>query len=255
MGYLSQKKQQKRENIVMAIMMAVVLVLTALYLFVPNFDWQYFNLFHLYCLSGILAIYALWRQKYKTLMFFTTFLIVNYIALAAYCNIFLSDGFDGRQSLELTFDPQQKLIDTLKDENVIASGTIIIANHYTAHYAVIRSLSPITLVEVDFRKAKGAEYPTIFRHLHEFILQNDNPVIIFGEFGIPAWSEPFKEFIDLSGLMVKNRLLFDNRFNIFSTPGFYVLGFKEMGIANISFTKSGKQQIINVAVSFNPEQL
>lgn len=256
MGYLSQKKQQKRENIFLAVMMVIVAALTALSFTEQGIDCKYFNLFHLFCLVGILMLYSLWRKKFKSVLAFAILLIINYTSLAAYANIFLSDKFEGGQTLELSFNKKQKLSDILDKENIKAAGTIILAQHYKASYAVVDHNTPITLIQVDFSNANHSDYPLIFRHLNEFITQNDNPVIIFGEFGIPAWSKPFKNFIEISNLSVKNRLLFnpDIKFDFFSIPGFYVLGFREMGLVDLDIVTTDNAKTVKFLVSFNPEK-
>lgn len=255
MGYLSQKKLHKRENIVLMIMIAVVIVLTACFVMNPDCSCKYFNLFHLYCLTGLLSIYAIWRQKYKAAILFVIFFLISYISLAAYTNIFLSDDFDGTQSLELAFNPKQKLIDSFDKTEIMNAGTIIVAKKYTAHYVLVNKQTPLMIIEVDFSRANKADYPLIFKHLHEFILKNDNPVIIFGKFGIPAWSKPFKEFINISGLTVKNRLIFDRGFNIFATPDFYILGFRDMGIKDISATCDNNNMLVRALIAFNPAKI
>ena len=256
MGYLRQKKQQKRENIFLAAMMVMLAALTALSFTEHGIDCKYFNLFHLFCLASVLMIYSLWRKKFKSVLVFAFLLLISYTSLAAYANIFLSDKFEGQQILELSFNKKQKLSDTLDKENIKAAGTIILAQHYKASYAVVEHNTPITLIQVDFSNASLSDYPLIFRHLNEFIAQNDNPVIIFGEFGIPAWSKSFKNFIETSNLSVKNRLLFnpDMAFDIFSIPGFYVLGFKEMGIIDLDVVNANNTKNIKFLVSFNPEK-
>ena len=249
MGYLSQKKHQTRENIFLYTTAAALTALTAKSFADPGFSFGFFNLFHLYCLAGLLLVYALWVKKYKPALFFGVLLLINYTTLSAAGNIFLSDAFNGRESLTLVFAPNKDFVETA-EENKIAAGSLILAHRHIAPYTVINQDNPLTLVRVDFRQAQDSEYPLIFKHLHEFLLKQDNPVILFGEFGVPAWHRLFKQFLDDSGLTIKNHLLFTqgSKFNIFSMPGFYVLGFHEMGISSIK--RNGKEIIVKT--SFNP---
>lgn len=253
MGYLSQKKQQKRESIFLWVMAVIMTAFTIKYFVDTGFHIGWFNLFHVYCLSGILVIYSIWCKKYKTTFFFICLFLINYTYIAAYANIFISDKFDGKQNIILSFSPKQTLIDELKGYDIISSGSLILANKYKAPFAVIKRDIPLTVVKVDLRQVKKNEYPLIFRHLNEFVITQDSPVIIFGEFGIPAWDEDFKKFLDTSNLSVKNRLIFNNgsKFNIFSLPGFYVLGFREMGVSDISLIDTDKQKAIRIDISFN----
>lgn len=253
MGYLSQKKQQQRENIFCLVMMAVLTLLTAGSFAAPGFRIVFFNLFHLYCLSGMLFVYALWRQRYKTALFFTGVLLISYTILSSTTNLFLSDHFKGKLSLEFSFDDDRTLTQDFASSDILASGSVIF-NRHTASYIVIRRPAPLTLMRVDFRKAAKNDYPQIFKQLSDFILTQDNPVIVFGEFGVPAWSKPFKHFLEVSGLTVKNRLLFTNgpSYNIFSTPGFYVLGFQDMGINDIVVRRKDSKTTVLIKASFNP---
>lgn len=257
MGYLSQKKHQARENIIFLTAAAIVILLTAGSFANPGFCFGFFNLFHLFCLSGLLFLYALWRRKYKFILFFALAWLINYTTLSSSANIFLSDKFDGSRRLELEFTPGQELAALFKQEDIAASGSLIIAGKYTASYVVVGRDEPLTIIQVEFVKIPDNEYPLIFKHLSDFILRQDTPVIVFGEFGIPAWNRSFKQFLDISGLSVKNRLLFtqNSPYNIFSVPGFYVLGFREMGVNDIFVSQKDEKPFVRILASFNPEQL
>ena len=253
MGYLSQKKHQKRENFFLWLLAVFVMTITAVSIFYPKFDAKY--LFYLYCLTGILFVYAGWVKKYKFALFFVTIFIINYTSIAAYANIFISDDFDGAQSLEITFDPDTPLSENFSKEHIISSGKIILANQYTLPYITIDRNNPLTIIRVNLLNVNFSEYDVLFKHLNEFIIKEDNPVIVFGNFGIPAWSLPFKKFLDVSNLTVKNRLIFNDGvdFNFFSNLGFYVLGFKDMGISEIS-RENADNNSIKFIISFNLEE-
>ena len=256
MGYLSQKKHQARENLFFLTTAAIIILLTAGSFADPGFCFGFFNLFHLYCLSGLLFLYALWRRKYKFIVFFALAWMVNYTTLSSAVNIFLSDEFNGKRQLKLEFAPRQELVSLFDKEDISAAGSLIIAKKYLASYAVVGQNEPLTLIQVDFYKVPSQEYPLIFKQLSDFISRQDTPVIIFGEFGIPAWSRSFKQFMNMSELSVKNKLLFtqNSSYNIFSMPGFYVLGFREMGVNNIFVDQKDGKRIVRILISFNPEQ-
>lgn len=257
MGYLSQKKQRKRESIFLFFMAVVMVFFTTKCFFNSAFHIAWFNLFHVYCLSGILVVYSLWRRRYKSAIFFACFFLINYTYIAASANIFISDKFNGKQNLVLFFNPDKPLFDQLKNEEIMSSGSVFLANRYKTPFVRIKKNIPLTIVRVDLPNTKEMQYSLIFKHLNEFIIKQDNPVIIFGNFGIPVWNRDFKKFLNESGLYVKNRLIFYDGVscNIFSLPRFYVLGFKEMGISDISFMKENKQEIIKLDISFNPEAI
>ena len=55
---------------------------------------------------------------------------------------------------------------------------------------------------------------------------------------------------------LSDTLLFtqNSPYNIFSMPGFYVLGFREMGVNNIFVDQKDGKRIVRILISFNPEQ-
>lgn len=254
MGYLSQKKHETRKNIFLWSMVVLLAVLTAVSIMNEGFHLGFFNLFHIYCLSLLIFIYALFTRKYKAACAFAVILLINYTSLAANTNIFLSEKFDGSKELSLTFNPEQKFTESFALDDIKAAGNIILAQKYIASFIVVGNETPITLVRVNFHKAKKKDYALIFNHLHEFLLKQDNPVVIFGNFGIPAWNRHFKSFLQTSGLTVKNRLLFLDG-NFLKPSDFYVLGFSEMGVSQISNEPGKAQNVVLVKISFNPAQI
>ena len=192
------------------------------------------------------------RQAYM----FAIVLILNYTILAISGNIFLSNSFDGNNVCNITFAPHHLFSENFSKDKIISSGSLVVAKKYISPYVILNEGKPIAFIRVDFRGAKRREYPVIFEHLREFILKQDVPVVIFGEFGIPAWNSAFKKFLNKSELSVKNRLVFteSSPFNIFTLPSFYILGFKEMGIKEIKLFETDGEKVIKVTISFNLEQ-
>ena len=88
----------------------------------------------------------------------------------------------------------------------------------------------------------------ILKKLKTFIIKQDTPVILYGDFGAPLWDRYLRKFIVQTRLSVKNRLLFThgNPYNIFSTPSFYVLGFNDMGIDNIDMGSMQGSNILDL---------
>ena len=99
---------------------------------------------------------------------------------------------------------------------------------------------------------QGSPTFIVSRLLKDFIVNLDTPVVVFGKFGIPTWDRLFIKFLRESKLKVKNRFIFTgNSFIRFiKNPGFYVLGFEEMGVNNIETKSNGD---IDTTVSFNSE--
>ena len=204
----------------------------------------------------LLFLYTMIIKHFGQAIMFALILALNYTILTISGNIFLSDSFKGQDTCEINFDSQRLLSDSFSKDNIISSGTLIVAQKYISPYIVLNKENPLAFIRVDFREAKESEYPIIFEHLNEFVVKQDVPVIIFGEFGVPAWNVAFRKFLDKSGLLIKNRLLFteSSSFNIFTIPSFYILGFKEMGIKDIDVSEKDNRKTIKAVLSFNLAQ-
>ena len=249
MGYLSQKKSQNRKSLFFKASSIIVILWSLLLVYNPDIVICRLNLFHLYLLSFLLLILSLCARNFKSSAIFLLSLIICFTNLSSACDIFLSDSFSGKTSLSFNYSDQSPRINLTS--TTTSSGTIILADKHHAFYTT--TPQPLTLIQVNLQSAKPEEYPLIFKHLHQFIVLQDNPVIVFGDFGIPAWHKPFRKFLSKSGLSVKNKLLFSREaYNIFSNPTFYILGFREMGISDISVDDSSDHQSISATVSFNP---
>ncbi len=254
MGYLSQKKHETRINIFLYMLLLIVASLSLLSFSVPGFKIGFFNLLHLYVISFCLIIYSVVIKRYKIALIFALFFLVNYTILSSSINIFFPDTFIGVKNIKLKFGPDVDLSKEFLNKKE-TSGAIILAKKFVAPYVVIKDNDvALTMVMVDFRGATKEQYYQIFNQLHQFVIKQDDPIIIFGEFGLPAWSRYFKEFLNISGLSIKNNLIFTQSsvYNFFTTPSFYVLGFQEMGVSHIETSNINGKKVITVDISFNP---
>lgn len=98
-------------------------------------------------------------------------------------------------------------------------------------------------VNIDFSDLKPSEEENVYHNLAEFILSQDEPVVIVGDFGIPAWTHTFQDFLVKTGLEVKNRVIMSGGswlFNPFAVPTFNVLAYQNFGIRKLEFLDKGK---------------
>lgn len=253
MGYLSQKKSQNRKNLFFKVTSVVVIFLSLLLVYNPDLTFCKLNLFHLFLLSFLLLVLSLYARSFKTSAIFLLSFIICYTNLNSSCNIFLSDSFSGKDTINLTFSPNEPFLYP-SSSTIEARGTLILAERHQAFYTTTKEPHPLTIIQVNFKSATQKEYPLLFRHLHQFIVSQNNPVIVYGEFGIPAWQKVFRTFLAKSGLSVKNSLVFtsDSKYNIFSTPSFYILGFSKMGVSNISLNDAKEDKNVSFDITFNP---
>lgn len=121
---------------------------------------------------------------------------------------------------------------------VLRSGTARFASDQTTSYALVsKGNHEIMVINVDFSKINPTEEKDVFKNLGEFVREQNIPVIIVGDFGISSWKETFKHFLDESGMEVKNRFILGGGksfFNPLSKPTINVLGYKALGVEDIS---------------------
>ena len=112
------------------------------------------------------------------------------------------------------------------------------------------------VIRVDFSSLKKvSQRRKALNQLKAFISSQDDPVIIFGDFGEPIWSVNMKKFLSDTDLQVKNRILLTqkgNRLNIFSAPSFYLLAFPNVGIKDLKadFAKGNNYPVVNAELGF-----
>lgn len=94
------------------------------------------------------------------------------------------------------------------------------------------------LVNIDFAGLHHRDEKAVYDNLAEFVLAQDEPVVIVGDFGLPAWSRTFQEFLVKTGLEVKNHVILSDGsdwFNPFSVPSLNILAYKNFGVERLDF--------------------
>ena len=251
MGYLSQKKHQLRENLFLNVTSVILTFFTLFSLIKTSFDFVFPNLFHLYILSFIMLVYSLIVNKHKISLIFVMLFIINYTALSSSGNIFLSDTYNGTKKIKLSFDDALNISGDFYTSE-INTGSLILSDNLIAPYVKIKKDTPMTILKIDLKNTSLKLRKNVLKKLTTFIIKQDSPVILYGDFGAPSWDRYLRRFITQTRLSIKNRLLFthNNPYNIFTTPSFYILGFNDMGIDNIEIKKDGKTNIVNFDILF-----
>lgn len=251
MGYLSQKKHQIRENLFLNVTSVVLTFFTLLSLINLGFDFSFPNLFQLYVFSFLMFGYSLIVKKYKISLIFIMLFLINYTALSASGNIFLSESYDGKQKIELVFDENLEISSSLPKDSGLA-GSLVLADNITAPFIKGEKNHPITIIKVDLRKIKSDTRKRIFNQLRNFIIKQDGPVVVYGEFGVPSWNKHLKKFMLQTRLSVKNRVFLtkSSYLKFFTMPSFYVLGFNNMGIDNLRIEESKSSSNIKFDLIF-----
>lgn len=125
----------------------------------------------------------------------------------------------------------------LTDKTPLRAGKLRLTPKRTASFLTFNQDGRnFIFINVDFMGIEAEEEKVVFDNLAEFVLNQDNPVIIVGDFGLPAWSGIFKEFLNRTGLEVKNRVLMTDgrrRLNFFTVPAINVLAYRDVGLGKV----------------------
>lgn len=142
----------------------------------------------------------------------------------------------------------------------LRSGKINFSHNQEASFVVFDiNGQNFVLLNLYFAKLPLSEQSVVFKNLREFVLSQNEPVIIIGDFGLPAWTPVFKNFLEATSLEVKNKIILSegkNRFNPLAVPSFYVLAYKNVGIDDITFfpPKNSKTFPLGVTLKILPNK-
>ncbi len=163
---------------------------------------------------------------------------VNHRKVPAY----LPENFGAYQLFHQEDDAGKSFILTKKTP--LRAGKLRLTAERSASFLVFEEGGRnLIFVNVDFAGLKTAEEKTVFDNLTKFVLGQDEPLILIGDFGIPAWSKTFKDFLAKTELEVKNHIILSNGgswFNLFSVPRINVLGYRNLGLENIDILSAHK---------------
>lgn len=163
---------------------------------------------------------------------------INHKRLQAY----LPEGFGDYQLVHQSGESEKSFI--LTNKTPLRAGKIKLSPKYSASFLVFEENGKnLIFVNVDFGKLKKSEEKNVFDNLAEFVLSQDEPLIIVGDFGIPAWSETFKNFLAKTDLEVKNRIIMTDGkswFDLFSIPSINLLGYRNLGLKNVDILSAHK---------------
>lgn len=251
MGYFSQRKKHARENLFMVISLMVITIIYSILIF-DNQDnaftgflrkWQ----FHFYLFNIILLAFTLWRRKYFYSLLALLLLILNYGSLAKTARLFFNETSDSTQAFNVVYKKGPQNYENIlnADEVLIRRiGKIELSPDIHASFMSFEKYDQVvTLVNLDFSAAPDKQLPTAFANLAKFVANQDEPVVIVGDFKLPVWTPLFRDFLFKTGLHIKNRVLFtdgENYFKAFIVPSINVLGFDNIAIRRLKFMPESK---------------
>lgn len=114
----------------------------------------------------------------------------------------------------------------LSSPPIEVSGRFVLSsNLYADFIKVSKGEKKEIYVAVDLSTLNNQQISSALENLSAFVLAQDDPVVIFGNFNMVAWSPAMSKFIETNGLRVKNAL-FDNLRNFVVAPHYYILGYE-----------------------------
>ncbi len=240
MGYLAQKKKNIREELVLKIMAVTLSVYTVILLLCNDSSLMEKALFQVYCIIVITLIYSLFIRRFVFSLVFTIILLVNYFYISSSSILFFAPQ---KHSNNMVFVKYSDNEFDIENAEVIQKGFLKLDKTYVSYRKVKLFGVEQLFLGVDFSYVKDVK-----KHLHQlrsFIIKQDSPVVIVGDFFLPAWSSSVKKFLSDTNLEVKNRLLFvssKNKNAFFSTPSYNVISFHNIVISDIKITSPKQKQ-------------
>lgn len=135
------------------------------------------------------------------------------------------------------------------------SGEILLSENGRAAFVEVKiNLLKLVFITLDFSTISRTEQITALKNLAEFINMQNVSVIVAGNFGQEAWTPAFLDFLEKTGLEVKNKILLSNGRHIFNpvaVPTFNVLAYKDFGIRNIKFLSAKHNKYHPLLVEIN----
>ena len=244
MGYFSQRKKHARQNMFMLISL-VILAIIYLLLWLDDGSSSFLKSlrhaqFHFYLYNLFLVLYTLFHRHLAYMCLAIMLLFCNYGSLAKSALLFFNHEPEGFNQLEVSYHKgEQNYLPTNGKYTITHQGKLELSPHLSAAFAGIENQQDktIMLINLDFSKKYEAEYQTAFHNLEKFVMAQNGPVVIVGDFGIPSWDILFREFLTDTGLSVKNRILFTDgksSFRFWFVPSINILGFDNFGIKSVS---------------------
>ncbi len=244
MGYFSQRKKRARENLFMLFSLVVLFFIYLILFFEIGTEDFLINLrnclLHIYFFNLALLLYIAVHQKYLYLCFCTILLILGYTGITSEARLFFNYSNPTANELQVNYKKGQQdyaLADRVIQEKILNKGKIFLSPNVECPFEVIhQGEQDYTLIAVDFSKVSAHEKEIALHNLQKYVLMQNNPVIAYGDFGMPAWSKDFQKFLQQTDLSVKNKVIFSDgkdNFKFWFVPTINVLAFKHTGLKSI----------------------
>lgn len=261
MGYFSKRKKQERIDTFLAVSLTAFILLAVLNFanIMSSLDiWIDNYRFQIQIALILFLIMTLFYRKVLASILTIVLILINSTIISSDANAFLPDKVEGDQNIHVSF--HQGKTDFFEIMEVVDAptnriGTISLSPEQQATFINFTENGTVfTLANLDFSSIKSQERKMVFDNLTEFVIGQDNPLIIVGNFGIPAWAPEFKKFLIDTSLEVKNQVLLTNghsKFNPFAVPTINLLAYRNVGIQSLEFFSATKDKPLTIEFNLN----
>lgn len=235
MGYLSQKKKSIREHNFFMISGVVLTIVSLFLLFFDAFSGGKNFLFILYLINIIVLIYAIVRLQITFALYFMLLVCINFFYLTAYSRIFFNHSYDFGTDVSVSYDASS--LTAQEVEGFSDQKWIHFDSQNKASYSDISvGEKNFKLIMLNFDTMSTHKRSENIKQLKNFILAQDLPVVVIGNFGTSVWQPEMRDLLNKTNLRVINRLVFaqkGSKGSCLRVPTFYVLSFDGFGLLNL----------------------
>lgn len=228
MSYLKQKKQKKQENILFRTLALILILITVNGFFDAqnNQTLHQINNFRIqiYAITILFLFFSILKRRILGIIIGTILVLINYGIISTYTNVLKNIEIKDGQEINVNYT-NQSLNDSYSKSSLIFSKQSI-----APKFDVTTKDHNNIVILVDFSKEPNIN--NALNKLKNFILTQDDPIIIVGNFGYPLWHPEMKDFLEKTGLKSKNKLIIET-INPLYIPVINVLGFSNSGVKEI----------------------
>lgn len=249
MGYLAQKKKNFRDEIALKMLAVILSTITFIPLLFGDFLSITNILFVIYLFIIIVLCYSIIVRRFVFSLIFAILLLINYFYISSSAILFFAPQKQSDNMVSIQYSSNGL---TIKDTNVIQKGFLKLNDIYAFFNKVKIANSEQIVLGINLSDTKNID--KTLSQLRKFVINQDCPVVIVGDFSLPAWSPLIKKFLDDTNLSVKNSLLFVSpKGNLTFSPSYNILAFKNANISDIKIIKhSQKGERPSVVFNFDP---
>ncbi len=255
MGYLSQKKRSVREYKIFFASAVLLSILTILSLFSDSFPALTDKLFLFYLINILLLGYALFCMQIKFALIFLLLILINFFHLSASSHLFFNKTYNGDTDIRISYNATT--LNTHEVSGAKGRSWLHFSSEVQASVSEINiSANKFKLIMLNFANQSTKAKQSYFTQLKNYIISQDIPVVVIGNFGLSAWQPVMQTFLDDTNLKILNRLIFakqGSRGNYFNTPTFYVLAFDGFSVKDLSVSAPDSKKdfpVINMLLGF-----